>query len=122
MMIAGEISELTAWNKRIGVIKGWPTPCARLGTQRGPQAKRYTDPRRSNDLDDAVAYFGNVDSPPGVNLERETFPTPMARDYKSGSVSDATKNKNSRPLSEYVKGQLNPDWVSWLMGFPKGWV
>lgn len=33
----------------------WPTPTARLGTARGPQAKRYWDPRRSNDLDDAVA-------------------------------------------------------------------
>jgi hypothetical protein len=33
----------------------WPTPTARLGDQRGPQAKRYFDPARSNDLDDAVA-------------------------------------------------------------------
>lgn len=33
-----------------------PTPTARLGTQGGPQAKRYLDPKRSNDLDDAVAY------------------------------------------------------------------
>ena len=34
----------------------WPTPGARLGMQRGPQAKRYANPERSNDLDDAVAW------------------------------------------------------------------
>ena len=38
--------------------KRWPTPTARLGTARGPQAKRYFDPKRSNDLDDAVAASG----------------------------------------------------------------
>jgi hypothetical protein len=36
----------------------WPTPTARLGAQRGAQAKRYFDPKRSNDLDDAVAARG----------------------------------------------------------------
>jgi DNA (cytosine-5)-methyltransferase 1 len=39
-------------------VTNWPTPTARLGDQRGPQAKRYFDPARSNDLDDAVAAMG----------------------------------------------------------------
>jgi hypothetical protein len=39
-------------------VMNWPTPTARLGTPRGPQAKRYFDPARSNDLDDAVAATG----------------------------------------------------------------
>ena len=26
----------------------------------------------------------------------------------------------AQPLSE--KAALNPDWVEWLMGFPKGWT
>jgi len=56
-----------------------PTPTARLGEPRGPQAKRYFDPARSNDLDDYVAATG----------------TP---------------------------GQLNPEWVEWLMGYPAGWT
>ena len=38
----------------------WPTPTARLADQRGAQAKRYSDPRRSNDLDDAVAATGTT--------------------------------------------------------------
>jgi hypothetical protein len=40
----------------------WPTPTARLGTARGAQAKRYSDPARSNDLDDAVAASGTPGS------------------------------------------------------------
>lgn len=55
------------------------------------------------------------------------FPTPMARDWKSGKVSEETLGKNSRPLAEVVtigqpSGQLNPLWVEWLMGFPPGWT
>lgn len=41
-------------------VRPWPTPTARLGTPRGAQAKRYSDPRRSNDLDDAVAATGTT--------------------------------------------------------------
>jgi hypothetical protein len=63
----------------MAVTGKWPTPTARLGAQRGAQAKRYSDPKRSNDLDDAVAARG-------------------------------------------IGGQLNPEWVEWLMGFPAGWT
>ena len=42
-----------------GAVMLWPTPTARLGHQRGAQAKRYLDPARSNDLDDAVAHYKN---------------------------------------------------------------
>lgn len=30
--------------------------------------------------------------------------------------------RNSRPLSEQIGGQLNPNWVEWLMGWPPGWT
>lgn len=89
----------------------WPTPTSRLSQQRGPQAKRFTDPKRSNDLDDAVAFWA----------------TPSARDWRSGKASEETHQRNSRPLSEQVGkrengGQLNPTWVEWLMGWPLGWT
>lgn len=65
------------------------------------------------------------------------FATPQARDHKSAETSEATMNKNSRPLNEQVvnspqvqenpstlgknqelsRGRLNPKWVSQLMGF-----
>lgn len=50
-------------------------------------------------------------------MKHNRFPTPQARDHRSGSVSEETANKNSRPLNEAVApGQLNPDWVEYLMG------
>ena len=47
-------------NKLGWAVQMWPTPTARLGDQRGAQAKRYSDPARSNDLDDAVAASGTI--------------------------------------------------------------
>jgi hypothetical protein len=48
--------------------------------------------------------------------------TPTARDWRSGKASDATMERNSRPLSEQIGGSLNPTWVEWLMGWPLGWT
>jgi hypothetical protein len=30
--------------------------------------------------------------------------------------------ERSQPLTEVVGGQLNPNWVEWLMGWPIGWT
>ena len=48
--------------------------------------------------------------------------TPTARDWRSGKASQATMDRNSRPLSEQIGGSLNPTWVEWLMGWPLGWT
>jgi hypothetical protein len=69
------------------------------------------------------------------------WPTPSARDWKSGKSNQ--HGKNARPLNEVillptptanrrsglqshgvnvVEGSLNPDWVEWLMGYPPGWT
>ena len=50
------------------------------------------------------------------------FVTPLARDWRSGKSSQATHDKNSRPLSKQIGGSLNPTWVEWLMGWPLGWT
>jgi hypothetical protein len=55
-------------------------------------------------------------------IKTELLATPTARDWKSGKASLATHAKNSRPLSEQVGGQLNPNWEEWLMGWPIGWT
>ena len=41
-----------------------------------------------------------------------TWPTPTA----------GAQERNSRPLSEQIGGQLNPTWVEWLMAWPLGWT
>lgn len=87
----GQISSLDGWTKRIGYKDPlWPTPMARLGTARGAQAKRYKAAGRSADLDDAVAFFGTTDAPAGVTAPRGGWPTPTARDGKSGPGQSAT--------------------------------
>lgn len=47
------------------------------------------------------------------------FPSPAARDWRSGK--GRTENGHTPQLPEVVGGQLNPDWVEWLMGWPIGW-
>jgi hypothetical protein len=48
--------------------------------------------------------------------------TPTASPWRSGKASQATMERNSRPLSEQIGGSLNPTWVEWLMGWPLGWT
>jgi site-specific DNA-cytosine methylase len=60
----------------------WPTAQARDGIHGGPQAKRFLDKQRSNDLDDAVAARGAL------------LPTPCAND--DGKSPDAHMAMKSR--------------------------
>lgn len=54
--------------------------------------------------------------------------TPTCRDWKSGKASEATHNRNSRPLSEQLGKhglhgtELLKRIVGWMMGFPPGWL
>lgn len=50
------------------------------------------------------------------------FATPLSRDWRSGKASQATHDRNSRPLSEQIGGSLNPTWVEALIGWPSGWT
>ena len=56
------------------------------------------------------------------------WPTPSARDWKDGRASDATLERNARPLNEQVvaitdgPAHLSPEWVEALQGFPPGWT
>lgn len=62
-----------------------------------------------------------------VKQESESArPTPTGRDWKSGSASPETLERNARPLSEVMRtqqpGPLNPAWVEALMGLPIDWT
>jgi hypothetical protein len=50
----------------------------------------------------------------------DKFPTPTARDSKSGAGRQP--NGHTPQLAEVIGGQLNPNWVEWLMGWPIGWT
>lgn len=99
-----------------------PTPTARLGGERGPQAKRYFDPARSNDLDDYVAAFPTPE---------KLWPTPSAGDNRDRGNPNMPaiqrrlakgKQMNLSMTVSTERGALNPDWVEWLMGLPLHWT
>jgi len=48
------------------------------------------------------------------------FPTPRAQN--ANGKSNPPGRQGSPDLQTVVGGQLNPEWVEWLMGFPIGWT
>jgi len=62
-----------------------------------------------------------------------SFPTPVASGKLNGGTRDFEKlqamaddgeisEEERRSMSAGNGGQLNPDWVEWLMGWPIGWT
>lgn len=102
-MLDGELSELLMLERRTsGTGCGlWPTP-----TVCGNYNRKGASAKSGDGLATAVLRCA----------------TPTARDWKSGKASQATHDRNSRPLSEQIGGSLNPTWVEWLMGWPLGWT
>lgn len=108
----------------------WPTPTrsdgmggpgnsGRAGGLNLRTAVRYSTPR-ATDADrggrgDLLSQLRGYDNP-----HHARFPSPAARDWRSGK--GRTENGHTPQLPEVVGGQLNPDWVEWLMGWPIGWT
>jgi hypothetical protein len=69
---------------------------------------------------------GQVSTPP-LTLAVKMWATPQARDFRSGEGHrfenpERTKNLNDQAAQTAASGQLSPDWVEWLMGWPVGWT
>jgi hypothetical protein len=84
--------------------KLWPTPCASEARQ-GLQIRREGKKGSQQSLSTAVV-----------------FATPQARDYRTGSTDRWENPERSRNLNDQIGGQLNPNWVAWLMGWPIEWT
>lgn len=100
------------WNSRgepklSAQVMVWPTPTAQDSRQAGGKGCIARGKR-------------------GLSLHQATqlWPTPVRRDYRSPGRSclDRTGGKQGENLPQSVGGQLNPDWVEWLMGWPIGWT
>lgn len=109
MTAAGQCWELPTLGRRTSATGSglWPTPTSTLGTNGGLVTPAKA--REGGTLIEALSA-------------RTTWPTPLSRDHKSGKATQATHDKNSRPLSEQVGGSLNPAWVELLMHWPAGWT
>lgn len=95
---------------QVSNMQNWPTPTA---SQRGDCPSERN--RRTPTLASAVVMF----------------PTPQASDNRdrgnlsSGCVKRRIEKGKQISLSQSVSetsGQLNPNWVEWLMGWPIGWT
>lgn len=60
----------------------------------------------------------------GAKTPRGKLPTPTASPWRSGKgKTQQERGRTAGPsLSEVSGGQLNPEFVEWLMGFPRGWT
>jgi len=90
----------------------WPTPMA---------GERDVSPRwmktRSNGLSMEPNLAGAV----------KLYPTPTTNDAKNSTLPESQRFRDGMAGAlmrdgEKAGGQLNPDWVAWLMGFPIGWA
>lgn len=91
----------------------WPTPCAMVGASH--LSFRATDGRtKPNKLGGAVAHA--------------MWPTPCASASKGSSPAALTRKSGKSRATDRIDhavmasdgGQLNPEWVEWLMGWPIG--
>jgi len=65
-----------------------------------------------------------------LTVVAKMFPTPAARDYKGARKPETMKKTGRNPETNSLPdateghhmGQLNPDWVEWLMAYPPGWT
>lgn len=83
----------------------FPTPRASDGDKGGPNQK--------------------IGGKPALASIAAMFPTPTAQDAKNSTLPPSQRERDSLPghlIRDGVSGQLNPEWVEWLMGFPAGWT
>lgn len=111
-----------------------PTPDASEG-MRGP-SKNY-DPKSKKQGDRTLTSFARAFPTPTVkgNYNKAEYsnksgdglatfvkkwPTPKAHDARDSGKSPSEGQRNSPSLAYKAGGQLNPNWVEWLMGWPIG--
>lgn len=92
-------------------VQMWPTPRSGKTTSENPETwmKRQEE--------------GKVSTPP-LGMAVQMFRTPNQRDWKGQSSKGWREREvgdKTPTLPDQIGGQLNPQFVSWLMGFPIDW-
>ena len=103
-------------------VKMWPTPRKRdyKGSNAPEGLTRQDGKSRMDQLPNAVEYLGGTKTP-------QTWATPTRSDYRSPNMNPSKSGQAVEPSSGHALpaqagGQLNPNWVEWLMGWPIGWT
>lgn len=141
-------SESTGLEVRTGQLRRWPTPIA--SDWRGPNYSgkrtasneslpsavalpRFPTPTVTDARGHGYTYDKGDHSKPRLTLPgiARQYPTPRSSEWKGcgplGSSShESMLHKHylcaTAQHAEQRTGQLNPTWVTWLMGFPLTWL
>lgn len=113
------------------VVRMWPTPRAnKIGgysrsdfsptLEQAVKTDMFPTPTQFDatcgDLE-GKEYNGQTKHAMKLIQAAKMLPTPRAFCYK-----DATEDRGKHNLGEVVGGKLNPEFVEWMMGFPKGYT
>ena len=98
-----------------GQVKLWPTPTVGDATGGRTTSKGKDHPTSLNNGGNLIEA-----------ISMDMFPSPKARDWRTGDRPENREKRHWRTpdLNDVAApgGQLNPDWVEWLMGWPVGWT
>ena len=95
-------------------MQSWPTPCA----------TDYKGSGQTGQLRDRLDYAAERGA---TKSKTYNWPTPRTKGMCGGTGSWELLKKNTtieeaRQMGAGNGGQLNPTWVEWLMGWPRGWT
>ncbi len=95
-------------------VQMWPTPLASGPRSSGAilQMRKLVEAGATT-KEEAEAMIGGSLNPKRMNL----WPTPRAFMHK-----DSKTDRGKSNLGEVVGGNLNPQFVEWLMGYPQDWT
>lgn len=91
----------------------WPTPD---GSQRGTRSWEGMQKRQVN-LQDAVKWW-----PTPIQGDAHLSSTPEVAQKRLAEGKITLSRSVQQDKCKPATGQLNPDWVCWLMGWPIGWT
>lgn len=108
------------WNLREQVNPEMIRACAEAGAE--ANGKLYPTPR-ANEGKDRLQHVppSRMKSPGKCNLTQAIAMERLSTTPCAADSSGSTGGANPRSLRTDISGQLNPEWVEWLMGFPAGW-
>lgn len=112
-------TEIHEWKKG-----AWPTPTASDGTSGAVIGENDRFTLTKNGTIRRHVQTGNNCS---LSLGRivKVWPTPSGQEAKNATLPPSQKGRDhiaGRLVDQGVSGQLNPEWVETLMGFPQGWT
>ena len=94
-------------------VRMWPTPTTRDYKGASGKGRQERKGNPADTLPNAVAMW------PTPTANEDAAGTPNGKMQKM--LGNHPEIRGASP-EEWKRGALNPTWVEWLMGYPKGWT